>query len=343
MIIESLLICAIQEALEEFENEATPNPLVFHIINPNNLVVTKECSICFEHFNYNEPIEENEITPKSSDTYIKELSCKKHFTCNECWYNYVKSRIGIDLNSNVCFICFPRESLLTSTAYDEHDFMPYLDYSILSSVINYSILLTNKILINSLYFHQLLYIAIYQADFTYIETNENDVIINLVNNKYMFHKYGLALTLYKKSKYNMGRESLTWINNNGILPINGVAVTNGGFIKAKIIHCNSPNPAGKNTRVFKNCLELCYINVFEKILSMDNIKRIYLPGIFARRVDDNDDISIQIAVKALYRILAIYAYDLKNKGIEEINIIDYGKNPKIISYLSSTMDNILLV
>ena len=320
MNIEALILCAIEESLEELERD--------NIIRLNNTNILRECSVCFE-------------SHVSNNT--KELSCKKHFSCTECWYNYVRSRIGIDTNSDRCFICFPRESLLTSTTYEEYEHLPILDQSILTRIIPYASLFMNRMFINSVYYYNQLRIRIYQANFKYLETNEDDVIINLVNNRYMFHKYGLALTLYEKAKHTFGPESLTWVKNNGILPINGIAVTNGGFIKAKIIHCNSPNPAGKDFRVLRNYLELCYINVFEKILTMDNVKRIYLPGIFARRVEENDDRSIQIAVMALFSILTIYIYDLKQKGIKEINIIDYGKNPKILAYLSNVMENALFI
>lgn len=325
MVYNLLIELAINLGLEELENKNM-------IKKDLPKIEEKECVVCFDKFFSNN---------------IKKLSCDKHFSCKECWNNYVKSRINLDENSNLCFICFKRNNFLNLEEennnfdfYNENEVI--LDENIINRLHSYEFLFIFKYLINNINYNNLS-ITLYQADFSYLNTNNDDVLINLLNNRYMIHKYGLAKTLYNKAKYQFGQESLNWIKENGIVPINDVVVTNGGAIKAKIIHCNSPNPAGKTYLQLKNYLDLCFINIFEKILTMDNIKRIFIPGILARRVNDNDDTSIKIAVKSLFDILSIYIYEFRLRGINEINIIDYGKNPKIIGYLSGYMNEIVFI
>jgi hypothetical protein len=326
MLYEALITLAIELALEELEE--------------NNMIKTdfvkveeKECIVCFDKYFTNN---------------LKLLSCNKHFTCKECWDNYAKSRVNFDNESNICFICFKRDKFLNVEddnnifeQYDDND-EPILDENIINRLHSHEFLFSFKYLINNINYHNLS-ITLYQADFTHLITNEEDILINLINNRYMYHKYGLAKTLYDKAKFGFGSESLDWVRENGSVPRNSVVVTNGGRIKAKIIHCNSPNPAGKSISQFKNYLDLCYINIFEKILTMNHIKRIFIPGILARRVEHDDDISIKIAVKSLFDILSIYIFDFREQGINEINIIDYGKNPKILGYLSGYMNDVLFI
>ena len=331
MIYEMIIQVAIEHALEELEGQN-----MIQINNTREIASVKdeECMICFDKYFSNN---------------LKILSCNKHYTCYDCWDNYVKSRLDLSRDTNTCFICFRRDSLLNldideGNANTDIDNInePEIDPFVISLLRPFNTLFYLKYNLNNINYNNML-ISIYQADFKYINTNKNDVLINLINNKYMFHKYGLALTLYQKAKHSFGQECLDWVAINSVVPKNGVVVTNGGEINAKIIHCNSPNPAGKNPISLRNSLEMCYINVFEKILNMDNVKRIFLPGIFARRVEDYDDGSIKIAVKALYDILCIYLYDFKQKGINEINIIDYGKNQKILGYLSGHMNKISII
>ena len=329
MMFGTLIQAAIDAACEELE----ASKIINNVRLNTNPVLEHECVVCFDKFFSNN---------------LKLLSCNKHHSCNECWNNYVKSRLELNIDSDTCFICFPRDRLLNISEDDDNlinnifDIEPPLDYVVMNNVIPYNLLNINKYLINTSNYNNL-FVSIYQADFKYINTNENDVIINLVNNKYMFHKYGLALTLYNKACHTFGAESLNWVKENGVMSKNSVVITNGGFIKGKIIHCNSPNPAGKSLIALNHSLNTCYTNVFEKILTMNNTKRIFLPGIFARRVEDYDDISIKISVKCLFNTLAAYIHDLKIHGINEINIIDYGKNPKILGYLSGYMDNTIWI
>jgi len=324
MIFENLIEIAINIALEELE-ENKMIKMDFVRVDEN------ECTVCFDKFFTNN---------------LKQLSCNTHFSCNECWDNYVKSRINMNKESNMCFICYKRENLLNIEYNNdfliEEDDEVLLDENIMNRIIPYNLLADYKYIINNINYHNLS-VSIYQADFMYLQMNNNDVLINLMNNRYMFHKYGLAATIYKKAKYGLAYECSEWIKNNGIVPKNSTVLTNGGDINARIIHCNSPNPAGKTNIQLKYFLDLCYINVFEKILTMDNVKRIFLPGIFARRVNDHDDMAIKISVRCLFDILSIYIYDFKEKGINEINIVDYGKNPKILGYLSGYMDETIFI
>ena len=95
MNIAALMTIAIEEALEELERNN-----IIKIDNNNNInrldYYLNECSICFD----------NIINNNHS---VKKLSCENHFVCNECWNNYVKSRIGINHQSNTCFICYEKK------------------------------------------------------------------------------------------------------------------------------------------------------------------------------------------------------------------------------------------
>jgi O-acetyl-ADP-ribose deacetylase (regulator of RNase III) len=179
--------------------------------------------------------------------------------------------------------------------------------------------------------YQNIKINIIQGDLRY---TISDVIVNIANNKYLTHNYGLARTLYEYASYEFGPESIKWVKENGYLNESKVAVTNGGVLNSKIIHSYGPNPAGKTNEMYEFLLKKTYETIFRQIcLLKPNV--VSLPPILSRNINYNNKDHIIIPAKILCKTLSLFLNYLNYCGIKEINLIDWGHHPEILGYVVS--------
>jgi hypothetical protein len=274
-----------------------------------------ECIVCFEKF-YN----------------IKILSCGEHKCCHECWSQHSQTRINMTEESNQCFVCEPRNNFISTEEHNPAPELPYIlirlyPFNILGrirNIIDYKIIFQYNIVIN-----------IVQADIRYMGL-DNDIIVNIANNKYLRHNHGLARRLYEHASHTLGTESLNWVKQNGVLDENKVAITNGGLLFSKVLHSYGPNPIGKSEELYERLLEHTYDSVFRQICHLTQIPtKICIPPILARNVDINVSYQIMTPIKVLFKTINKFLRYLQMKGVKEINITDWGEKPEILHTTTS--------